>query len=97
MYLINKQKVELLEASDFGLNSRTIIGQSADGKIVLLKDGKSRIIMKDGRKILEQIEQIKNVTAKEIAIATNAPICSKTTKFFNEHKIEIYILEKQNV
>lgn len=97
MYLINKQQIKLLEPKDFGLDYRTVVGQTSEGKIVLLKDRKSRIIMKDGRKILEQIEQIKNATTKNVGIATNAPVCSKTTEFFKEHNIELFRLEKQNV
>ena len=97
MYLINEQKIKRLDPIEFGLSSRTAIGETGEEKIVLIKDRKSRIIMKDGRNILEQIERIKNTTTKEIAFATNAPICSKTTKFFQENKIEVYSIEKQNV
>jgi len=94
MYLINKHKIKILDPKEFGLNNRTAVGETIDGKIALLKDRKSRIIMKDGRKTLEQIEQIKNKTTKEVVVATNAAVCSKTTKFFKEHSIELIELEK---
>jgi hypothetical protein len=91
MYLINKQKIKILDPKEFGLCSRTAVGETVDGKIALLKDRKSRIIMNDGRKILEQILKIKITTSKDVAV------CSKTTKFFKEHNIELIQLEKQNV
>ena len=94
MYFINGKQINILNSKEFGLSSRTVVGQ-VDSLIVLIKDRKSRIIMKDGRQILEQIEQIKmQVEGKEIALATNAPICSKTTNFFKESRIEVYQLEK---
>jgi len=94
MYLINKQKIKILDPTEFGLSNRTAIAETVEGKIALIKERKSRIIMKDGRKILEQIEQIKNTTTREIAFATNASVCSKTTKFFKEHNIELLQLAK---
>ena len=97
MYLINKQKIELLDPKEFGLSSRTLVGRTKDGEVILLKDRKSRIIMKDGRIILNQIKAIKKSSNGKVVLGTNAPICSKTTKFFKENKIEVYILEKQNV
>ena len=97
MYLINKQKIELLDPKEFGLSSRTLIGRTKEGTIILLKDRKSRIIMKDGRIIFDQIKAVEKSGEGKMALGTNAPICSKTTKFFKENKIDVYSLEKQNV
>ncbi len=96
MYLIDKHKIELLNPKQFGLSSRTLVGRTKDGTILIVKDRKSRIIMKDGRIILDQIKTIENSSHSEVALCTNAPICSKTTKFFKENNIEVYNLEKQN-
>ena len=51
--------------------------------------------MKDGRQIFEQIQQIKKHTPNsKVSLATKAPVCGKTTKYFNEERIKIYHLEK---
>ncbi|MFC1527121.1 hypothetical protein ACFL3O_00750 [Candidatus Neomarinimicrobiota bacterium] len=95
MYYIENKEILLLDPRKFGLSPRTLIGKYSNNHFVLIKDRKSRIIMKDGRQILEQIETIKNHAPEaEINFATNAPACGKTTKLLNEKGIRIYSLEK---
>ena len=95
MYYIDKIPIKLLDPKDFGLGSRTLIGKTDEGKIILIKDRQSRIIMKDGRKIIDQIEAIKEVVkTANLAFATQAPICSKTTKYFSDKGIKVFLLEK---
>ena len=94
MYYIKGKNIKILGSKEFGLSSRAAVGQ-LDNVIILIKDRKSRIIMKDGRQILEQVEQIKNKAAgRQVVLGTNAPICGKTTKFFDEKGIQVYQLEK---
>ena len=94
MYYIEGKKIKILDPKEFGLSSRAAVGQ-LDNVIILIKDRKSRIIMKDGRQILDQVEQIKNrVAGRQVALGTNAPICGKTTKFFDANGIQVYQLEK---
>jgi hypothetical protein len=46
--------------------------------------------MSDGNKILEKAEKIiKDRPKARVSLKTSAPICSKTTAFLKEHKIEI--------
>ena len=45
--------------------------------------------MKDGRKIVETVKQIKNKTNSSVSLATTAPVCSKTKSFLNENDIRI--------
>jgi hypothetical protein len=95
MYLINNKKIEILDSKEYGLSSRSVVGKYNNEQIFLIKDRKSRIIMKNGRQILNQIETIKiNSQITNIALATNAPICGKTTKLFAENKVEVHHLEK---
>ena len=95
MYFINNKKIEILNSKEYGLSPRTMVGKSDNERIFLIKDRISRIIMKDGRQIFNQIETIKiNFQIKNIALATNAPICGKTTKFFAENKVEVHQLVK---
>lgn len=94
MYYIEK-KTALIDPKIFGLSPRTMAGQLSANHIVLIKDRKSRIIMKDGRQIFEQIRRIKNNTPNsKISLATNAPVCGKTTNFLKERGIEILFLNK---
>jgi len=95
MYFIEKKELLLLDPKVLGLSPRTLIGKISDNNFVLLKDRKSRIIMKDGRQILSQIEIIKSHKPKaKINFATSATVCGKTTKFLYEKGIRIYTLEK---
>ena len=45
--------------------------------------------MKDGRRLLDQIRQIKTVSKKAVLIFTTAPVCSKTKSFLNSNDVEI--------
>ena len=95
MYYIKNKEILLINPKKFGLSSRNALGQLSQNQLVIIKDRKSRIIMKDGRQILSQIETIKSHEPEaEINLATNAPVCGKTTKFLNEKGIRIYSLEK---
>ena len=49
---------------------------------VLTINRKSRIIMKDGRKLLEKMRPVRaNIPNARIEIRVTAPICSKTEQF----------------
>ena len=72
-----------------GAPSRSVIGEDNSNHIYIIKNIKSRIIMKDGHKIVETVKQIKNKTSSSVSLATTAPVCSKTTKFLNENDIKI--------
>lgn len=79
-----------LPSTDFGLTRQTIIEQESDGKIALLIDRKSRIIMADGRKIIEKIRKIREkLPGVSIVIKTSAPICSKTSTFLEQQGVRI--------
>ena len=72
-----------------GAPSRSVIGEDNSNHIYIIKNIKSRIIMKDGHKIVEAVKQIKNKTNSSVSLATTAPVCSKTIKFLNENDIKI--------
>ena len=72
-----------------GAPLRSVIGEDNSNHIYIIKNIKSRIIMKDGHKIVEVVKQIKNETNSSVSLATTAPVCSKTTKFLNENDIKI--------
>ena len=77
-----------LSPKNYGLNSKVKLIQS-DDHIGIVIDRKSRIIMKDGIRILDQVKKIKKITNNVIHLYTSAPVCSKTKVFLNKNNILI--------
>ena len=77
-----------LDPKIFNLNSRAIIEEEKSA-LTLVVNRKSRIIMKDGRRLLDQVRQIKKLSKKPVSIFTTAPVCSKTKGFLNNNGVEI--------
>jgi len=81
---------KMIEATKFGLPKSTMIETIANGHYALLIFRKSRIIMKDGIKLLAKAGQIKkHEPSARISLKTSTPICSKTRKFLEDHHISI--------
>ena len=72
-----------------GAPARSVVGEDSNNHFYIIKNIKSRIIMKDGHKIIETAKRIQNNTNSRVSLATTAPVCSKTTKFLNENDIKI--------
>ena len=71
-----------ISPKDFGLPARTQLEQIDDNCIAIVVDRKSRIIMADGKKILEKAQKIQKVhPAIRVALKSTAPLCSKTIQF----------------
>lgn len=74
----------------FGLSSRTRISTLGVDHIAFVVDRMSRIIMKDGKGILEKAERIRaQKPGMTISLKTNAPVCGKTRAFLKEHGIDV--------
>ncbi|MFQ6677447.1 MAG: hypothetical protein ACE5D0_03930 [Fidelibacterota bacterium] len=72
----------------FGLNKHNLIYKTKEDNIVIVKNRKSRIIMKDGNKLLEIADKIKEkIPNAKIELLTTAPICSKTKAFLEKNGI----------
>ena len=81
---------KLIDPKKFGLHPKTVIEDIGKDHLTIVIDRKSRIIMSDGKKILEKAEKIKKELPKAtVSLKTTAPLCSKTKAFLQEHKIEI--------
>ena len=80
--------MQSLSPKDYGLTSKVKLIQS-DEHIGIIIDRKSRIIMKDGLRILDQVNKIKKNKNHVIRLYTSAPVCSKTKVFLNKHDILI--------
>jgi len=80
----------MLDPKVYGLSSRTELKEIKKNHIAIVKMRKSRIIMKDGVKLLEDIKKIIAVNPKlSVSLLTNAPVCSKTSAFLGNHNIKI--------
>ncbi len=78
-----------IDSKSVGAPTRSLIGQDNNNRLYIIKNIKSRIIMKDGHKIAKAVKQIKDKTNSSVSLATTAPVCSKTTRFLNENDIKI--------
>lgn len=77
-----------IDPKKYGLSSRTELRQKGEAGIIILINRKSRIIMKDGKSILEKAGKIKEAAPEmTVAVETTAPVCSKTEIFLQENGI----------
>ena len=78
-----------IDPKSIGAPTRSVIGEDSNNHLYIIKNIKSRIIMKDGHKIVETAKQIKNKANDSVSLATTAPVCSKTTRFLNKNDVKI--------
>ncbi len=78
-----------LDPKKYGLNARTVLIENEQKEIIIVINRKSRIIMKDGRKILEKARKIQQQENKRISVSTEAPVCSKTKQHLQKNGIEV--------
>ena len=77
-----------IDPTQYNLSSRVDLRQDGSGDLLIVIDRKSRIIMKDGIRVLEMVKKINKVDPKKnISVRTSAPICSKTKKLLLENNI----------
>jgi len=76
---------EQIDPKLYGIHPRTVLVKTATAEFVLVVNRKSRIIMKDAKRILEKVGAIKehNPDAK-VSLETTAPVCSKSIQFLND-------------
>ena len=77
-----------IDPTQYNLSSRVDLRQDRSGGLIIVIDRKSRIIMKDGMRVLEMVKKINKIDPKKnISVRTSAPICSKTKKLLLENNI----------
>ena len=84
-----KKELKMVSANEFDLSSQIKIAVDNKDNHYIIKNVRSRIIMKTGEKIYEIANQIKSNNKGSVFLATTAPICSKTKKYLDEKKINI--------
>jgi len=71
----------MIDPKQFNLDSRTVIEKDDDCFYIVI-NRKSRLVMADGRKIIEKVAKIKAlVTEARVKLKTCAPVCSKTRSY----------------
>ena len=80
--------MDFIDPKQFGLNSRTKLA-TLNKHIAIIVDRKSRIIMKDGRRIFDQVAAIRKKEKRPVVLLTSAPVCGKTKIFLSENDIAI--------
>ena len=79
-----------IDPTQYNLSSRVDLRQDRSGGLLIVIDRKSRIIMKDGIRVLEVVKKINKIDPKKnISVRTSAPICSKTKKLLLENSIMV--------
>ena len=78
-----------IDPTQYNLFPRVDLRQGKPNDIYIVINRKSRIIMKDGIKIVDQGHQIQRQEKKTISVKTNAPGCSKTKQFLQKKGIEV--------
>lgn len=79
-----------LDPKQFSLPPRTALEQIEKNTIAIVIDRKSRIIMSDGRKILEKTKKINDaLPGTAVVLKTTAPVCSKTKAFLEKAGIQV--------
>ena len=77
-----------IDPTQYNLSFRVDLHQDRSGDLFIVIDRKSRIIMKDGMRVLEMVKKISKIDPKKnISVRTSAPICSKTKKLLLENNI----------
>ena len=75
----------------FNLSSRINIQENDKNEVFFIIKRKSRIIMKDGIRIFNQIQKVKEKRRNaRFFLKTSAPVCSKTKIYLNQRNIEIF-------
>ena len=82
-----------IDPKTYNLPPRTKLLENNSGSLFILIDRKSRVIMKDGHKIVKIAEDIKKINQnKKISLLTSAPVCSKTKKYLLKYSVPVLAL-----
>ena len=83
-----KIRLKTIDPINVGAPKRSNVAMDNNNNIYIVKNIKSRIIMKDGLKLFDLAKKIKTVKNATVFLATTAPVCSKTTKYLEENEIK---------
>ena len=82
-----------IDPKTYNLRPRIRLLENNSGSLFILIDRKSRVVMKDGHKIVKIAKDIKKINQnKKISLLTSAPVCSKTKKHLLKCSIPVLAL-----
>ena len=85
--------MKAVDPKKYNLSSRVSLQENSSNELCIVINRKSRIIMKDGYRILEIAEKIKQVENKrKVKVLSSAPVCSKTRDFLNKRGLSLEAL-----
>lgn len=80
--------MKTVDPLDYNLSPRTKLLKDGPGSFFIVIDRKSRVIMKDGNRVVNIAKHIIEVNQKAtITLLTSAPVCSKTKEFLLKNRI----------
>lgn len=82
-------KLKEINPRSVGAPPRSKLAIDLNKNIYIIKNVKSRIIMKDGMKIVDIAKSINTQKSTKKYLATTAPICSKTKRYLEENQIKM--------
>ena len=86
--------LKFIDTQKFGLAKRVKLCNRGKEGIDIIIERKSRLIMKDGIKIIATANQIKGTKKiKTVSLKTSAPVCSKTKSLLTKNNIEVKVLK----
>ena len=82
-----------IDPKTYNLSPRIKLLENNSGSLFILIDRKSRVVMKDGHKIVKIAKDINKINQnKKISLLTSAPVCSKTKKHLLKCSIPVLAL-----
>ena len=85
--------MKTVDPKKYNLSSKVSLQENSSNELCIVINRKSRIIMKDGYRILEIAEKIKQVENKrKVKVLSSAPVCSKTRAFLNKKGLSLEAL-----
>ena len=76
-----------IDPKKFNLSKKVVIEKTTSSLSIII-NRKTRIIMKDGIKIVDIAKSIQAQKSTKKYLATTAPVCSKTKKYLEENQIK---------
>ena len=79
-----------IDPKRYNLSQRLNLQQNELNELFIIIDRQSRIIMKDGHRILKMVNRIQSIEKdRHVSVLTSAPVCSKTRIFLSYNSIPV--------
>ena len=79
-----------IDPKRYNLSQRLNLQQNELNELFIIIDRQSRIIMKDGHRILKMVNRIQSIEKdRHVSVLTSAPVCSKTQTLLSHNSISV--------